>query len=56
MGTVASRGIVKARSEREFTSIEDLKKRSGASSTMIEILKSHGTLDGLGISDQIDLF
>ncbi|MBR1420054.1 MAG: PolC-type DNA polymerase III [Selenomonadaceae bacterium] len=56
MGTVASRGIVKARSEREFTSIEDLKKRSGASSTMIEILKSHGTLEGLGMSDQINLF
>ena len=56
MGTVAANGIVESRQERRFSSVEDLKKRSGASTPMIEILRDHGCLDGLNENDQTELF
>ena len=56
MGQKAAQGIVEARKEGAFTSIEDLRRRSGISKTNIEILRSHGCLDGMSESDQIALF
>lgn len=56
MGTKAAQGIVEARKEGIFTSIEDLRRRSGISKTNIEVLRAHGCLDGMSESDQIALF
>ena len=56
MGIKASEGIAEARKDGIFTSIEDLRRRSGISKTNIEILRSHGCLDGMSESDQIALF
>ena len=56
MGTKASQSIVEARKDGVFTSIEDLRRRTGISKTNIEILREHGCLDGMGESDQIALF
>ena len=56
MGQKAAQGIVEARKDGSFTSIEDLRRRSGISKTNIEILRSHGCLDGMSESDQIALF
>ena len=56
MGGSAARGIVEARKAGVFTSIDDLRKRSGISKTNIEILRDHGCLDGMSESDQMELF
>ena len=56
MGVKASQSIVEARKDGIFTSIEDLRRRTGISKTNIEILRDHGCLDGMGESDQIALF
>ncbi|WP_033170817.1 PolC-type DNA polymerase III [Selenomonas sp. ND2010] len=56
MGTKAAQSIVEARKDGVFTSIEDLRRRTGISKTNIEILRDHGCLDGMGESDQIALF
>lgn len=56
MGGVAARSIVEARKDGEFTSVEDLRKRTGISKTNIELLRNHGCLDGMSESDQMDLF
>ncbi|RGS74504.1 PolC-type DNA polymerase III [Mitsuokella sp. AF21-1AC] len=56
MGTKAAQSIVEARKDGMFTSIEDLRRRSGISKTNIEILRQHGCLDGMSESDQIALF
>jgi DNA polymerase-3 subunit alpha (Gram-positive type) len=56
MGSKASQSIVEARRDGIFTSIEDLRRRTGISKTNIEILREHGALDGMGESDQIELF
>ncbi|MFV0635892.1 PolC-type DNA polymerase III [Mitsuokella sp. WILCCON 0060] len=56
MGQKAAQGIVEARKEGSFTSIEDLRRRSGISKTNVEILRNHGCLDGMSESDQIALF
>ncbi|MDD6133312.1 MAG: PolC-type DNA polymerase III [Selenomonadaceae bacterium] len=56
MGTKAAQSIVEARKDGVFTSIEDLRRRTGISKTNIEILRDHGCLEGMGESDQIALF
>ncbi len=56
MGIKASEGIVAARADGEFTSIENLRIRSGISKTNVEILREHGCLDGMDESDQMVLF
>ena len=56
MGTKAAQSIVEARKDGEFTSIEDMRRRTGISKTNIEILREHGCLEGMGESDQIALF
>ncbi|WP_418790188.1 PolC-type DNA polymerase III [Phosphitispora sp. TUW77] len=56
LGEIAARNIVKARSEKPFTSVEDLRVRSKLSKTVIEIMLNHGCLYGLPESDQMALF
>ncbi len=55
-GEAAARGIVKAREEGEFISVEDLKRRSGISSAVVAKLDENGCLKGLMKSNQISLF
>lgn len=56
MGGKASQSIVEARRSGAFSSIEDLKRRTGISSTNVEILRAHGCLEGMTESDQMALF
>ncbi len=56
LGLSDARGIVEGRKEGPFTSVENLKKRTGASKTSIEVLREHGCLDGMDESDQLALF
>lgn len=56
-GAVAAKALIAARKEGRFTSVADLKKRASAvSKTNIELLRRHGSLDGLMESDQMELF
>ena len=56
LGLSDAKGIVEGRREGPFTSVENLKKRTGASKTSIEVLREHGCLDGMDESDQLALF
>lgn len=57
LGISAANNIVEARKKaNEFISIEELKIKSGISKAVIEILESHGCLEGLAQSSQISLF
>jgi len=56
LGLSDAKGIVEGRKEGPFTSVENLKKRTGASKTSIEVLREHGCLDGMDESDQLALF
>jgi len=56
MGIKAAESIVAAREDGEFTSIENLRVRTGISKTNIEILRQHGCLEGMDESDQLVLF
>ena len=56
IGVSAANGIVEARKAGDFTSVDDLRKRSGISKTNVEILRHHGCLDGMSESDQLELF
>ena len=56
LGASDARNIVEGRKKGVFTSIEDLKKRTGISKTSIEALRQHGSLDGMSESDQMALF
>lgn len=56
VGVAAAKNILLARTNHEFSSIDDLKTRSSISKTAIDILREHGCLEGLSESDQMQLF
>ncbi len=56
LGASVAKQIVKARKEREFSSVEDLRKRGGVSKSVLETLREHGCLQGLPETDQLTLF
>ena len=56
LGTVAAEGIVKAREEGKFMSIDDLKIRSKVGNSVTDLLKKYGCLDGMSQSNQMSLF
>lgn len=56
LGTNAALNIVKARSEGEFLSKEDLQQRGKVSKTIMEFLENHGCLDSLPEQNQLSLF
>jgi len=56
LGSAAAESLVSARQEAEFSSIEDLQNRTSLSSTVIEVMKEHGSLEGLPDEDQLSLF
>ena len=43
----SAKSIAEARVDGEFTSIEDLRMRSGVNKTAIEVLRQEGCLDGM---------
>ncbi len=56
LGASAADSLVEARKDGEFTSIEDLSNRASLTKTVIEVMKEHGSLDGLPETDQLSLF
>ena len=56
LGTVAAEGIVKAREEGHFMSIDDLKIRSKVGNSVTDLLKKYGCLNGMSQSNQMSLF
>ena len=56
VGTVAAEGIVEARKEGKFMSIDDMKIRSKIGDSVVEVLKKFGCLDGMSKSNQMSLF
>lgn len=56
VGLNASKSMQNAREGGEYSSVEDFRERSGASSTVIESLRNAGVFDTLPESDQITLF
>ena len=55
-GTVAAQGIVDARKDGKFMSIDDLKVRAKIGSAGADLLKNFGCLNGMSQSNQISLF
>ncbi len=56
LGTVAAQGIVHARKEGKFMSIDDLKIRSKVGNSVTDLLKAFGCLEGMSQSNQMSLF
>ncbi|MFW6381203.1 MAG: PolC-type DNA polymerase III [Bacillota bacterium] len=56
LGDSAAESIIEARKQGEFRSVEDLVKRTGATKTVIEILRKHGALEELPEKNQLALF
>ncbi len=56
LGESAAIPIVEARKERPFISIEDLQTRGRVGSSVIEMLRTHGALQGLSETNQISMF
>lgn len=53
LGATVANAIVEARAQGEFSSVEDLRIRSKASKTVIEILSQNSCLDGIPESSQM---
>ena len=56
VGENAARAIASVRHESEFSSIEDIKKRTKSTKTVIEALKEHGCINGMPESNQLSFF
>jgi len=56
MGVNAAAGVVEARKDGEFISIEDLRQRSGITKAVVETLRLHGCLGDLPETNQLTLF
>lgn len=56
VGDTAAKSITRARKQKIFTSIEDLRVRAKLSKPVIELLQQHGCLAGLPETDQMVLF
>ena len=56
MGENAAKGIVEARKDGDFLSVEDLVQRAKVNKTSVEGLRSVGCLEGLPESNQLSLF
>nr|WP_281168953.1 PolC-type DNA polymerase III [Effusibacillus pohliae] len=56
VGESAAKGIVAAREEGPFLSVEDLQQRSRVSKTVIELLQGFGCLKDLPETNQLSLF
>jgi len=52
----AAKDIMRAREDGEFTTIDDLQKRTGITKTVIDLLKTYHCLDGIPESNQVSFF
>ena len=56
LGGVDAHSLEKERENGAYSSVENLKKRTGITKTSVEALRRHGCLDGMDESDQLSLF
>ncbi len=56
LGETAAKNIERARRQKEFTSVEDLRIRAKLSKNVIEIMRNHGCLNDLPETDQMSMF
>ena len=56
LGDTAAEKIIEARENYEIYSVEDLRRRTGISKTVVEILRRNRVLDGLSETNQFSLF
>ena len=56
LGESAAINIVRERERGPFMSVEDLKERTRISSAVIELLRTHGSLEGLSETSQVCMF
>ncbi|MDA8193362.1 MAG: PolC-type DNA polymerase III [Thermaerobacter sp.] len=56
LGATAAQNIIAAREEAPFLSVDDLRQRARLSKSVIDLLRAHGALDGLGETSQLAFF
>ncbi len=56
LGESAAISIVAARDESPFLSVEDLKARGHVGNGVVDLLRTHGSLEGLSETSQISMF
>ncbi len=56
LGESAAQAIVREREKGPFLSVEDLRERTRVSSSVIELLRTHGSLQGMSETSQISFF
>jgi DNA polymerase-3 subunit alpha (Gram-positive type) len=56
LGESAAIPIVAAREQGPFLSVEDLKERGKVGNGVIDLLRTHGSLEGLSETSQISMF
>ena len=56
LGESAAVPIVEARKNGDFLSVEDLKTRGRVGSSVIELLRAHGALEGMTETNQLSMF
>ena len=56
LGESAALTIAAAREQARFLSVEDLKERGKVGTGVIDLLRAHGTLEGLSETSQISMF
>lgn len=56
LGGKAAINLIKARTDGDFISIEDLRERTKVTKTVIEIMEKNGILDGMSRTNQLSLF
>lgn len=56
LGESAAESVVIERKKSDFTSIEELSNRTSLTSTVIEVLREHGSLAGMPERNQLSLF
>ncbi len=56
LGESAAVPIVEARKDGEFLSVEDLRSRAHVSQGVIDLLRAHGSLEGLEETSQVSMF
>ena len=56
LGEAAAEAIVREREKAPFLSVEDLKERAKVSSAVVELLRSHGSLENLSETSQVSMF
>lgn len=56
VGASAAENIIAARIQSPFLSIDDLRQRAHVSKSVIDLLREHGALEGLGETSQLGFF